>query len=564
MRGSPVMANRYLRRWGCRHVEFFAFHSDAVAAFDEFDAVDVELLQERSDADDVAFLALFRQDLADLLAGIGSVVANRSLRPHLFAEIEKGRLREFHHVAVANDVAHWTNSCSSIGLKFSLDCAISRTIRSSSSSNSNSFSARIRRATSNLTRQSTSWRISFPTRYAVGYTVLEANDPLVHYLASDMGPSFQMNTQIEYNNSISNVPPPTGQPFTLGQLNYNFQPWGGNPNNAAAANQITWPSTEPEAFDFSERDPQMFTSDDWDFPTNKLPTVGWIGRVHRGTPWQTVYLKSPDFLRKNINGNGGVIPGTSAWAQWTGDNAVTYNQYFDAINSAPVQDRLLFDLFTTAVNDNATRGQLSVNQSADQYDPVNNPAAGLAAWSAVLGGVVVPGTTNYTVISPAGANGVNSSLGFVVTNINYTRNQFTNLDGLVGTFEHKGDILAAPALTIASPYLPLNAANNDEAYEWLPQQIMSLLKDGGSPRYVIYSYGQTLAPAPNGIFSGSGTLANGVSAFGMVTNYQVTAESATRTVIRIDGLLDANGRPLPPGLQHPHAVIESQNALPPD
>ena len=40
-------------------------------------------------------------------------------------------------------------------------------------------------------------------------------------------------------------------------------------------------------------------------------------------------------------------------------------------DSAPVQDRVLFDLFTTGLNDNATRGTLSVNQS------------GLAAWSAV-------------------------------------------------------------------------------------------------------------------------------------------------------------------------------------
>jgi len=32
-------------------------------------------------------------------------------------------------------------------------------------------------------------------------------------------------------------------------------------------------------------------SDDWMFPTNKFPNIGWLGRVHRGTPWQTVYIK---------------------------------------------------------------------------------------------------------------------------------------------------------------------------------------------------------------------------------------------------------------------------------
>ena len=40
------------------------------------------------------------------------------------------------------------------------------------------------------------------------------------------------------------------------------------------------------------KDPLVRQSDDWDFPTYKLPTVGWLGRVHRGTPWQSVYLKS--------------------------------------------------------------------------------------------------------------------------------------------------------------------------------------------------------------------------------------------------------------------------------
>ena len=68
--------------------------------------------------------------------------------------------------------------------------------------------------------------------------------------------------------------------------------------------------------------------------------------------------------------------------QWTGNSQLTYGQYFDAINTAPVQDRLLFDLFTTAFNDNATRGTLSVN--GGQF----RPTASLAAWSALFSGVI--------------------------------------------------------------------------------------------------------------------------------------------------------------------------------
>ena len=44
------------------------------------------------------------------------------------------------------------------------------------------------------------------------------------------------------------------------------------------------------------KDPLVTNSDNWDFPADKLPTVGWLGRVHRGTPWQTVYLKASDVL----------------------------------------------------------------------------------------------------------------------------------------------------------------------------------------------------------------------------------------------------------------------------
>ena len=84
-------------------------------------------------------------------------------------------------------------------------------------------------------------------------------------------------------------------------------------------------------------------------------------------------------------------------------------------------------------------------------------------------------------------------------------------------------------------------------YEWLPQQVMSLLRVSNEPRYVIYCYGQTLKPAPGGIVTGG-------SNFGMVTNYQVTAESAARAVIRVE---DAK-------TTHPHIVVESFNLLPPD
>ena len=121
-------------------------------------------------------------------------------------------------------------------------------------------------------------------------------------------------------------------------------------------------------------------------------------------------------------------------------------------------------------------------------------------------------TANYAIINPAGpdASVLNPPLWQIVTNINGTRSYFTNVDGLVGVFEHKGDILSVPQLSNPSLFFNgLNPTNqiSDAMYEWLPQQVMSLLRVG-TPRYVIYSYGQALkpAPTPNGVYLGNGSL----------------------------------------------------------
>ena len=101
---------------------------------------------------------------------------------------------------------------------------------------------------------------------------------------------------------------------------------------------------------------------------------------------------------------------------------------------------------------------------------------------------------------------------------------------------------------------------SDEMYEWLPQQVMSLLTVSSSPRYVIYSYGQALKPAPGGTYLGAGSF------FGMVTNYQVVSEIATRAVVRLD-TVRTNGSSGPNStviVTPPRAVIEQFNILPPD
>jgi len=402
-----------------------------------------------------------------------------------------------------------------------------------------------------------------PTVTAYEYTTWQANDPLVHYLGSDL------------NFSETDVNPPTGLSKTylattnffgtlanIGSLNHRYAPWG-------AVHKFAGSDNNP--YNFAYKDPGVTNSDAWAFPVNKYPTVGWLGRVHRGTPWQTVFLKATNILNLTPTQLNGAANGLTTWTNWTGNRNA-----FDAINARPTDDFLLFDIFNTAVNDNATRGRLSINVAAN----TNNPAAGLAAWSALFSGMAVPTSlTNFTMINPAGTFGApvpagppaspNSPfcLGYLVQNgtngINDVRANFKNPDGLVGAFEHVGNILAVPALTEQSPFLAgqnLATGVNDAMMEWLPQQTLSLLRASTAPRYVIYCYGQTLKPAPNGVVT-----SGGAAYFGMVTNYQVVAETATRAVVQFHPVVVTNNAVTPPQVQTNYsATLEQFNPLPPD
>src|SRR4029079_672407 len=158
----------------------------------------------------------------------------------------------------------------------------------------------------------------------------------------------------------------------IGVLNNAYRPWGGSKNVSASGT-----GGDKLAFSVGVKDPGIRRSDDWDFPINEranqkqhlFATIGELGRVHRGTPWQTVYLKS---IYKIVNGTNAVLNGLdpTAWRNWSG-----------SAGTNPMFDWRLLDVFTTAANENATRGLLSVNQT------------NRAAWSAVLSGVVVPTNT---------------------------------------------------------------------------------------------------------------------------------------------------------------------------
>lgn len=361
-----------------------------------------------------------------------------------------------------------------------------------------------------------------PTRKIYQDLSWQANDPLVHYTLGDLLDPFNRPGDPNRTNAIRfTIPPEIALTNSnLGILNERYRPWGGNPNQ----------SVDRIARDLRFKDPLITQSDDWQFPTNKFPNIGWIGRVHRGTPWQTVYLKAD-------------IAPTNDWFRWAG-----------SYGTHPTNDWNIVECFTTALNDNAARGLLGVNQ------------ANLAAWSAVLNGLMIAIPTNDVggvqsiLIGPHPPPPIATNLvPDIVAGINRTRTMEIALDPAgrgVPLFHRMGRILATPELTFGTVTVPspspglyhrwIQYMPRDEVLECIPQHILSLIKED-EPRFVVYAFGQALREAPNSLYLGSGTFNR------LCTNYQVTAEFVSKSVIRIEGT------PL-----SPRAVVESYNELVPE
>jgi hypothetical protein len=348
-----------------------------------------------------------------------------------------------------------------------------------------------------------------------------------------------------------------------------FAPW------ASSANLGTGISSPALAVDMAYKDPLVTNSAAWSFPTptNTFASIGQLGRVHRGTPWQTVYLKSP--VANLEPDDQGHIADRHHWKWWSG-----------SYGTHPTNDWALLDTFSTALTENAGHGQIGVNQT------------NLSAWSAILSGVPVLRRSNNdgnnlvaTVLDPAGGNGGSFvqkivagytttngvfrhgiASGFVHTN-GWPGDPLVTVTGPDGKpltipkarrslprFQSVGEICSVETLSVGSPLLEnveYDEANParfrpvpDEVVERIPQQILSLLK-AEEPRYVIYSWAQTLKPAPGAVVTAPGPF------FGLSTNYVVTGEFATKTVLRFEGALSTNA----PVTQTLRTVVEDHRVL---
>jgi hypothetical protein len=280
-----------------------------------------------------------------------------------------------------------------------------------------------------------------PIRYVVLYTTWQANDPLVHYVASDLNYTEESGTPypginvFNYGQIITNLP-------NLGALNDHYSPWGGNPLYPPDPNTPNDPNVV-DAINLAVKDPLVYSSDDWNFPNGQTSNLDWIGQVHRGTPWQTIDLKS-------------VVPDIATWANWTGDLDIN-----DAAAMAPGQDWNLASLLVSLFNTNNLASLFSVN------DPNPND------WQGLLNGLT--GLTNIPDQFDSVLISSNSSQASLIANA--IQSERAVQPGQL--FSDVGDILATPQLSEQSPFLVgLNATDgiSDVNYEIIPSQLLSLLR----------------------------------------------------------------------------------------
>ena len=319
-----------------------------------------------------------------------------------------------------------------------------------------------------------------PSRTVFSAFLLQANDPLVHYLASDLNSQFGatavwagiaqwQNGVWSRTDDLQTIPLPRPPSNPVGGR---YQPWMQKGQMDGLANIITVINN------YACKDPLVYGSDNWNFPTNLMSSLVGLGQVHRGTPWQTVYLKDADITKAFLQSSGGYnYIGTNTWMQWTGDFDAT-----DAALMVPVSDRRLSGLLMPLLNMNAATQLFSVsNQHVGDWQNVFN---GLIAYSNSSPVVFANSSLRFDTYVLSS----NSPQIFVIVNgingINVTRAN-TNLFPS-RSFLHAADVLAAPALSVNSPFLNLGSTQlgyqqmnygiTDWEYEAIPAQLLLRLR----------------------------------------------------------------------------------------
>ncbi len=278
-----------------------------------------------------------------------------------------------------------------------------------------------------------------PTRTVSVYSTWQADDPLVHYTLSDLTGLGDLSTAGQTNYVSTNM-----VASGIAQINHRYRPWGIS---------ITQLSNDAYSFNLTLKDPLITRSDDWNFPDAPLSFLN-IGQVHRGTPWQTVYLKSAPVNFSN-------------WVNWTGDAQSAPGNPFvsDALITEPTNDWDLVGLLIPLLNPQDPHQLASVNQSD---------------FSSLLGDTTVVTNADPPYYLTMVSNSPQAAIiAAGITNIRATQ------PGQL--FHNIGDILAAPELTLNSPWFNPEGFSPlaDSQYELIPSQLLGLLRPDsiGSPAF---------------------------------------------------------------------------------
>ena len=279
------------------------------------------------------------------------------------------------------------------------------------------------------------------------HTSWQANDPLVHYMIGDL-----LDLRVSPTNRVdfvSHIPPLDN----LSLINNRYEPWGGSP---VGSSNPSMPPTQIAA-----KDPWVTRSDAWDFPTNRPLGIGWVGQVHRGTPWQTIFLKSPNILLQTLNVNQNL----AAWQRWTGNPFMRPDWKTgapiaaDAMFTVPTNDWALVGQLASLFNTNTPHALASANQTS------------VATWTALLDGLTAltnpaRGEFDSVIMSSNSPQAGTIAAGILATRSNQPGQAFLDPAG----------ILATPELSVASPWLTWSNTPDDRALEILPSQLLAKLR----------------------------------------------------------------------------------------
>lgn len=275
-----------------------------------------------------------------------------------------------------------------------------------------------------------------PVARFIQQKTMQANDPLVHQHRDDLGGGWWLNF---LSRSVKRLEQISDQdsPFSLTNINKSYAPWNWSGFSQCCGNQS-----------LEVTDPGLGSSDQWNFPSNEVPRVEWLGRVHRGTPWQSIYLKA-----------------TAAWtSQW-------YQNYGSYL-SHPTNDWMLAELIASEFVTNRWEDRISINNTSTLAWA--SALAGLVVYTNVLDdqmiGALLP-TFDPVIIQPS-----DLQIQSVVESMNTARNQQPR-----HYFSAIASWLQTSGLSTTSPWLnssPLQVlfGITDEAYEALPSQLLARVR----------------------------------------------------------------------------------------